>query len=55
MIYDRDALLDELNIPKIEKQKIIEDLKKEFPNDEMLFELHLFRTVRFMKNRKIPK
>ena len=53
MLYDIEVLLKELDISDDEKKKIVEDLKREFPNDEMLFELHLFRTVQFLKKRKI--
>lgn len=53
MLYDVEILLKELAITDDEKKKIIQDLKKEFPNDDMLFELHLFRIVQYLKKRKI--
>ena len=53
MLYDEEILLKDLDITEEEKKKIIQDLKKEFPNDDMLFELHLFRIVQYLKKRKI--
>ena len=53
MLYDVEILLKELDLTDEEKKELIHDLKKEFPNDDMLFELHLFRIVQYLKNRKI--
>jgi len=53
MLYDVEILLKDLDITDEEKKKIIQDLKNEFPNDEMLFELHLFRIVQYLKKRKV--
>ena len=52
MLYDVKTLLDELNLNDKEKKKLIEEIRKEFPHDEMLFELHLFRANKYLKNRK---
>ena len=51
MLYDAEILLRELDITDKEKKKIIQDLKIEFPNDDMLFELHLFCIVQYLKKR----
>ena len=53
MLYYVEMLLKDLDITDEEKKKIIQDLKKEFPNDDMLFELHLFRIVQYLKKRKV--
>jgi hypothetical protein len=52
MLYDRDALLRELNLSEDEKNKLVNEIKNEFPNDELLFELHLFRAVQYFKKLK---
>jgi len=51
MLYDVKTLLEEVNLNDKEKKKLIEEIRKEFPHDEMLFELHLFRAVKYLKNR----
>ena len=55
MLYDIEELLKGLKITEEEKKKIIREIKEEFPNDEMLYELHLFRMVQFLKKIKIDK
>ena len=45
MLYNIKNLLEELNLTKKEKEKVIQELRDEFPQDEMLFELHLYRAV----------
>ena len=52
MLYDIDILLKDLDLTNEEKAKLIKELKEEFPQDEMLFELHLFRMVKFLKKAK---
>ncbi len=52
MLYDIEILLKELNLSDEEKEKIIREVRMEFPDDEMLFELHLFRTVQYLKKQK---
>ena len=52
MLYDIEELLKEVNLSDKEKEEIIKDIKDEFPQDEMLFELHLFRVIQFLKKQK---
>ena len=49
MLYDIDILLKNLDLTNEEKGKLIKELREEFPQDEMLFELHLFRVIKFLK------
>lgn len=49
MLYDIEILLKDLDLTHKEKEELIKELKEEFPQDEMLFELHLFRMVKFLK------
>ncbi len=52
MLYDIEELLKEVNLSDKEKEEIIKDIRDEFPQDEMLFELHLFRAIQFLKKQK---
>lgn len=52
MLYNIENLLEELNLTKKEKEDLMQDLRDEFPQDEMLFELHLYRAVQFLKKQK---
>ena len=51
-MYDIDILLKDLDLTNEEKAKLIKELREEFPRDDMLFELHLFRMVKFLKKMK---
>jgi hypothetical protein len=31
------------------------ELREEFPQDEMLFELHLYRVIQYLKKQKMKK
>jgi tRNA-binding EMAP/Myf-like protein len=55
MLYDIENLLKEAKLSEKEKTKIIAELKEEFPQDEMLFELHLFRIVQYLKKQKMKE
>ncbi|HME55518.1 MAG TPA: hypothetical protein VKM55_25155 [Candidatus Lokiarchaeia archaeon] len=60
MLCDVDKLLNELNLSAEEKENLIQDVRADFPDDEMLFELHLIRVVRHIqetnvKSRNVPK
>ena len=52
MLYDIDILLKDLDLTNKKKEELIKELKEEFPQYEMLFELHLFRMVKFLKKEK---
>ncbi len=54
MLYDIEILLEDLNLTIKEKEDLIKELRDEFPQDEMLFELHLYRVVQFLKKQNIP-
>ena len=55
MLYDIDFLFKDLNLTNKEKDDLIKELREEFPQDEMLFELHLFRAVQYLKKKEIIK
>lgn len=37
------------------KHEILEELKKEFPGDEMMQELHLYRRLRYEEVKHLPR
>ena len=49
MLYDINLLLEELEISDKEKEELVKEVRAEFPEDEMLFELHLFRAINYLK------
>lgn len=49
MLYNIETLLKQLNLTDKEKEDLIKELRDEFPQDDMLFELHLFRVIQFLK------
>ena len=51
MLYNIENLLKELKLTDKEKEDIIKELRDEFPQDDMLFELHLYRAVQFYKKQ----
>ncbi len=55
MLYNIENLMKEAQLTEKEKSKIITELREEFPQDEMLFELHLFRIVQYLKKQKMKK
>jgi len=55
MLYDIENLMKEANLSEKEKNMIITEIREEFPQDDMLFELHLFRMVQYLKKQKIKK
>jgi hypothetical protein len=55
VLYDINALLEELEISDKEKEDLVKEVRAEFPEDEMLFELHLFRAINYLKKLKAQK
>lgn len=49
MLYDIEILLKQLNLTDKEKEDLVREIRDEFPQDDMLFELHLFRVIQFLK------
>ncbi len=38
-------------LTQVEKEKIREDVRKEFPNDEMMQEIHFIRQVHYLQTK----
>jgi hypothetical protein len=55
MLYNIKLLLEELEISDKEKEELIKEVREEFPDDEMLFELHVFRAINYLKKLKNKK
>ena len=53
MLYDIETLMEELDMNVEEKEKLVQEVRKEFPDDDMLFELHIFRLVKYLNSRKL--
>lgn len=53
MLYDINILMEELDMSEEEKEKLVQEVRKEFPNDDMLLELHIFRLVKYLNSRKL--
>jgi len=49
VLYDIEILLKQLNLTDKEKEDLVREIRDEFPQDDMLFELHLFRVIQFLK------
>jgi hypothetical protein len=53
MLYDIKILMEELDMSEEEKEKLVQEVRNEFPDDDMLFELHFFRLVKYLNSRKL--
>jgi len=53
--FDYKRLAREMKVPDTILKKIKREVKKEFPSDKMLFELHVLRAVRskYWQNKKL--
>ena len=50
--FDIDRLLSSLNLPEKELDLLKKTIRDEFPNDDMLYELHLLRALKSFKKKK---
>lgn len=55
MLYNIENLMNEAQLSEKERNEIINELREEFPQDEMLIELHLFRRIQYLKKQKMKK
>lgn len=53
--FDYKRLAREMKVPDTILKKIKREVKKEFPSDKMLYELHVLRAVRskYWQNKKL--
>ena len=52
-IFNYESLAQEYDIDENELIKLIQDAKEEFPNDDMMFELHVIRLIKSLQREKI--
>ena len=48
-MFDIKKVIKKINISKKELQKLEKEIKQEFPNDRMMYELHLLRALGSVK------
>lgn len=44
--FDYQKVAREINVPDTTLEKIEKEVREEFPNDKMMYELHVLRAVR---------
>jgi len=44
--FDYEKVAKEMNVPDTTLKKIEKEVKKDFPKDKMMYELHVLRAVR---------
>jgi hypothetical protein len=52
--FDYQKVAKEMNIPNTTLKKIEKEVKKEFPKDRMMYELHVLRALRSKYWQKTP-
>lgn len=52
-IFDYEQLAKKCNVKSDILNKLVEEASREFPNDQMMIELHIIRAIRALKNNKI--
>ena len=51
--FDYQSYADKYNLKSDEIKRITEEVREEFPDDEMMAELHIIRAInRYRRNRK---
>jgi len=54
--FDYQKVAGEMGIPDVLMKQLEKEIKKEFPNDRMMYELHVLRALRskyWLKKQKI--
>lgn len=49
-MFDYESLAREYNIDPEELAHLVEEARKDFPNDDMMAELHVIRALRWLKH-----
>lgn len=52
MLFDIEKLLKNSKLSDKQKENLLKELREEFPQDEMLFELHLIRAIEYYNKQK---
>lgn len=51
-MFDYEALAIQYGINQKDLDRLVDEVRKEFPDDEMMFELHVVRVLEWMNERK---
>ena len=46
VVFDYEKLIEKYEISRKEANRIIDEIKNEFPDDEMMMEIHLIRALK---------
>jgi len=49
-LFDLDELMKNSGLPKAKVQALMKEIRREFPDDEMLRELHMLRAIMHEKS-----
>ncbi len=52
MLFDIENLFKKVKLTEKEKSQLIKEVKAVFPDDEMMFELHLMRVINHLEKRE---
>ncbi|MEW5936961.1 MAG: hypothetical protein AB1665_03970 [Candidatus Thermoplasmatota archaeon] len=55
MLYDIERAFKESGLSRREMERLKKKIKKEFPNDEMMYELHVVRALHALKRGATKK
>ena len=50
-MFDIETAFKESGLPLSEIDRIKKEIRKEFPNDDMMYELHIIRLLKRMKKK----
>ncbi|QQK78044.1 hypothetical protein HUG15_22280 [Salicibibacter cibarius] len=51
--FDYQSVADNLNIDPKVSARVIDEIREEFPNDDMLFELHALRALKSIQKKQV--
>ena len=51
-IFDYQSIADKFGISDIIVREIVEEIRKEIPNDDMIMELHVLRALKSYANKQ---
>jgi hypothetical protein len=54
-IFDTKRVAREMGIPEEDYEKLEKEIKEEFPKDEMMFELHFLRALKYLAGKTESK
>ena len=52
IIFNYQSVAEKFGIPDNVVKKIVKEIKKEIPNDNMIMELHILRALKYYANKQ---